>query len=167
MAFVNEEYSAEEKPFVDRLVAKRPPSTRIPGSSWWTVDRERKAFLALVGLSGGAHEGTQETNHYVLLCQRFSAHWNGEAQEIEHYVLVLDGYEICFSGEYHMTGYRSKGEPQIMTWTIHQLSVPFGLASRKKEVLALVREALDAQGLGHHREYVASVIINFNPVLTR
>ncbi|MDR1848467.1 MAG: hypothetical protein LBQ75_00320 [Zoogloeaceae bacterium] len=149
MAFVNEEYSAEDKPLVDRLVKRRPPLTRIPGSSIpglseWTVDRERDAFLVLVGKEGGTYEGTQE---------------------IRHYVLVLGEHEIHFSGEYHVTGYRSKGEPQIMTWTIHQLSVPSSLASQKEEALALVREALDAQGLYHCRESLASVIINFNPAL--
>jgi len=144
MAFVNEKYSAEEKSFVDSLVEKRPPLTRIPGSSWWTVDRDRNAFLVIIGAVGGGYEETQTT---------------------EHYALVFGEYEIRFSGEYQVTGSRSKGEPQIMTWNIRQLSIPSGL--EKDQTLTLIQEALDAQGLHNSRASVSSVIVNFNSALMR
>jgi len=145
MAFVNEKYPVEDKLFVDSLVAARLPFTRSPGlSSWWTVDRERNAFLALVGKEGGGYEGTPETCHYVL---------------------VVGEYKINFSGECQVTGNMSKGEPQIVIWNIRKLSILSGL--EKDQALALVQEALDAQGLHNSRGSVASVNINFNSALMR
>lgn len=143
MAFVNEKYPAEEKARIDALVETRPPLTNSPGSSWWTVDRERSACLVPIGKEGGGYEGTPETRHYVLV-------WG------EH--------EIRFSGEYRVSGELSKGELQVMTWNIGQITIPAGLALQREESLDLVREALDAQGLHYSRLNIAAVVVNFNAI---
>jgi hypothetical protein len=59
MAFVNEEYPLEEQERIDHLAASRPSASRSPGISLkWTVDRERDAFLVVIGKIGGSCEGT-------------------------------------------------------------------------------------------------------------
>jgi len=142
MAFVNEEYSAEEKPLVDSLVEKRPSLTQVPGSSWWTVDRERNAFLVIVGKEGGTYEGTQETKHYVLS-------WQGEL--------------IRFAGDPVLSHTSKNGTVStVMSWRIHQLFIPVPLKQNYYEVRQLICEALDALGWLYSRERVVAVHVDFD-----
>ena len=144
MAFVNEKYPQSEKAKIDTLVANRPKYSRPPGSSRWTVDRERDAFLVIVGKEGGTYEGTQETEHYVLS-------WKGE--------------RIHFSGDPVLSG-KAKSD-MVMSWLVHQVIIPPAIENQKSEVLQLIREALDAKGWLYDRDRLSTVEVNFAPISSR
>jgi hypothetical protein len=138
MAFVNELIPEDEKEKFTFTV-----STRLDGSRptlWkWTTDKERNVFLVLRNVVGGAYEGTQETEHYVLS-------WNGDL--------------IFFDGEPAVS---QKGqEKPTLTWHITKLDFPSRLQNQREEVIKLISEALDAQGLLYSRERVKAVRVNFD-----
>ena len=138
MAFVNELIPEEQKdkfPF--------PVYTNNDGSKptlWkWTIDRERDAYLVSVNAGGGGYDGTPERHYYVLL-------WKDEM--------------IHFGADQYLSG--SKVEDMVLTWKIHRLDISPALLERKDEVMQLIREALDAQGLVYNRNRVAAVNVEFN-----
>lgn len=137
MAFVNELIPDEQK---DKF--QFPVSTRHDGSKptlWkWTIDRERDAYLVTTAILGGGYEGTPE-DHYCVLC------WESEL--------------VPFAAEQKMSG--SNPKDLVLTWKIHRLDIPENLQARKDEVLQLIREALDAQGLLYNRNRVAATNVEF------
>ena len=102
MAFVNEKFLQSEKARIDELIAGRPQFVRASGlMPWWTVDRERDAFLVLIGKEGGMPEGTQETQHYALS-------WEGNI--------------VRFAGDSKRN--RNSKNTLITSWRVHRLDAP-------------------------------------------
>jgi hypothetical protein len=137
MAFVNELIPEEQKdkfPF--------PVHIAYDGSKptlWkWTIDRERDAYLVVTNVLGGGYEGTPPDEYYVLS-------WGGEL--------------VPFAAEQHLAINTQKGD--VLTWKIHRLDVPPSLQERRGQVLQLIREALDAQGLLYNRSRVSAVNVQF------
>ena len=138
MTFVNELIPESEKEKFTFSV-----QTAYDGSKptlWkWTIDREKGVFLVLTKSEGGAYEGTQVTEHYVL-------NWKGNL--------------IHFAGAPVVSGSIETG--QVMSWRVHHLVIPSALIGRQEEVMNLIREALDAMGWLYRRERVAAVNVDFD-----
>ena len=141
MSFVNEEMSdADHAKYIgDSLniysyVPKGPGSKRL---IHWTIDRERNVFL--VGLGGGAGP----------FPERFALVWNGEIVSLE-----------CSS--------RRRRDERIPTalavdYRVLGIYLTPALMNRREELLALVREALDAYGNIGDRTNVETVTVAIEP----
>lgn len=137
MTFVNELIPEEQKdkfPF--------PVHIAYDGSKptlWkWTIDREQDAYLVVTNVLGGGYEGTPSDEYYVLS-------WGGEL--------------VSFAAEQHLSGSNSKD--MTLTWNVHRLNIPPALQERRDQVLQLIRESLDAQGLLYNRSRVVAVDVQF------
>lgn len=138
MAFANELIQEEQKdkfPF--------PVFTSQDGSKptlWkWTIDRERDAYLVLVNAGGGGYDDTPVRHYYILW-------WEGEM--------------ISLGADQYLSG--SNAVDMVLTWKVHHLEIPPALQERRDEVMQLIREALDAQGLVYNRSRVVAVNVQFD-----
>lgn len=138
MAFVNELIPEEQKDKFPFPVSTRPDGSK-PTLWKWTIDRERDAYLVVTDVLGGGYEGTPPDYFYVL-------YWKGEL--------------VPFAAERHLSG--SKTDDIVLTWKMHRLDIPSALQERKEEVMQLIREALDAQGLLYNRNRVEAVNVQFD-----
>lgn len=138
MTFVNEHIPETEKEKFTFPVFTRPDGSK-PTLSWWTIDRERNAFLVITNILGGGYEGTPETHYYVLS-------WNGNL--------------IRFAGDPQTSGSMETG--QVMSWRLHHLVIPPALQNSQKEVLQLIREALDAKDWPYRRSSFVTLNIEFD-----
>jgi len=138
MAFVNELIPEEEKAkFTFPVYTERDGSK--PTLYKWTIDREREIFLVKTKKEGGGYDGTPVRNSFALV-------WKGEL--------------IRFTGEQSFIG--STDAATILSWRIFRLEIPPALQNRKDEVLQLIREALDAQGLLYNRSRVIALNVEFD-----
>ncbi len=99
----------------------------------WTIDRERNAFLLFVGGGGGAHQGVRRREWYGLW-------WGGE---IAH-----------FAADEVIT---KDSQGQLLTWDQASLTLPANTNCTREHWIGLLRDALDAKGLGYNRNYVQEV----------
>lgn len=140
MAFVNELIPEEQKdkfPFPVHIGYGGSKPTLYK----WTIDRERDAYLVLTNVWGGGYEGTPPDHYYILS-------WKGEL--------------VSFAAEEHLAINKEKGD--VLTWKVHRLDIPPALQEHRDEVLSLIREALDAQGLVYDRSRIAAVNVQFNVI---
>lgn len=137
MAFVNELIPEEQKDKFPFPVFTRPDGSK-PTLWKWTIDRERNAYLVVTNVLGGGYEGTHQDEYYVL-------NWEGEL--------------ISFAAEQHLAINTQEGD--VLTWKIHRLDVPPSLEERRDQVLQLIWESLDVQGLLYNRSRVSAVNVQF------
>jgi hypothetical protein len=136
VAFVNEKISVEEKSkdsftgFSGPFGLVKPEDLEV---SYWTIDRERSAFLLYTGGGGGSHVGSPRREWYGL-------HWNGEiARFAADEVVSVD----------------ERG--QLLTWEYPELRLPESTTISRQDWVALLKDALEAMGLSYHREWVYAV----------
>lgn len=137
MAFVNELIPEEQKAKFSFPVFTRPDGSK-PTLWKWTIDRERDVYLVVTNVLGGGYEGTPPDEYYVLS-------WGGEL--------------VSFAAEQHLSGSNSKD--MTLTWNVHRLDIPPSLQERRDQVLQLIRESLDTQGLLYNRSRVSVVNVQF------
>jgi len=140
MAFVNELIPEEQKNKFSFPVHIGYGGSK-PTLYKWTIDRERDAYLVLANVLGGGYEGTLPDHYYVLS-------WKGEL--------------VSFAAEEHLAINKERGD--VLTWKVHRLDIPPSLQECRDEVLHLIRDALDAQGLVYDRSRVAVVNVQFNAI---
>ncbi|MBK6639341.1 MAG: hypothetical protein IPH08_00100 [Rhodocyclaceae bacterium] len=125
MAFVNEKISEQDWEWVAKLVnyecikaiSRWIHKFHIP--SFWTVDRERNAFLIQLG-GGGSPD---------------------DIGRMPYAVLILDGQVIVFNVVRRGTGDGTVGRHVIDE--VHELIVPSVLELRREGIKQLLREALE------------------------
>ena len=105
----------------------------------WAVDKERDAYLVLVRSEGGAYEGTQITEHYVL-------NWKGNLISISADPL---GETFTEAGS-------------TMHWKIHKLNIPDELKIKHEEVMVLIKDAFRVVGQFFNGERFFDVEVEFN-----
>jgi hypothetical protein len=134
MAFINERIDTPETIREFDGLKLVSPVTGGPPERWmWTVDRERGVYL--VSLGGGF----------------------GDMPRI--FALVLPEGTVRIEGRSSEQGAIAARAVEI-EWNVSAVRIPRALASRTGQILALVREALDAHGMSFDREPVRSVKIS-------
>src|SRR5262249_17327748 len=109
------------------------PTTRKAVKPWkWSIDRARDA--ALVALCGQGDWVTDVPMFYALV-------WRGRIIEIETHCKATGNSADGFG----------------LLWKVGKVTAPKALAPEQDTVLALVREALDANGLYFDRSNVKEV----------
>ena len=122
MGFVNESVDSPQRVAeLSDLGLVSPIDNRPPVPWRWAVDRERGHYF--VSFGGGSFD--------VPLV----------------FALVVPGGTVWIEGRNEQHGNIFQRTVEI-DWTISSVSIPRALASRSAEILALVREALEAHGLG-------------------
>ncbi|WP_029146655.1 hypothetical protein [Methylophilus sp. 5] len=89
----------------------------------WAVDKERDAYIILAGTAGGAYEGTDKTEYYIL-------NWQGHL--------------ISISADPLGRTYGESGTS--MHWRINEIFTPETLKANKEDVMFLVKDAFRAIG---------------------
>lgn len=124
MAFVNEAIPEQDKQKVNALVnyqtinAIQRWGSQFTMSAWWTVDRERDAYL--INLSAGAAPDSGQMPFSVLVVE----------EQIVFFNVVGKG-----------TGDNINGLNKVKE--IYNLHIPQALESRREEIKQLIREALE------------------------
>ncbi len=139
MSFVNEKYPETEKAIVEALVESRPKYSNPPGSSWWTVDRTRNAYLVLAGSEGGGYEDTVRVRHFVLS-------WDSNLIRLS--VIRL--------------GVSESKNGVVMSWKVVKLEIPPELEARQNEVISIIREAFSVMGDIYDGDKYAAVNVHFD-----
>lgn len=125
MVFVNEAIPEQDKQKVNDIVNYQTISAidrwvhQFTGLNWWTVDRERGAYL--INLGGGGSPDDMGRMPYA--------------------VLVIDDQVVLFNVVSKGTGDNMAGLNKIKE--IYNLHIPHALESRREEIKQLIREALE------------------------
>jgi hypothetical protein len=140
MAFINKEVPVDEKKTYDFRGFQGPFGPCKPedlGTYMWTIDRERNAFLLATGGGGGQHQGVPRREWYGL-------YW--------------DGAVAHFSGDFVVS---RDPRGQLLTWEQPKFIVPSHSQKHRSEWVALLKEALDVQGLYFDRSniYTVNVVV--------
>lgn len=125
MAFVNEAIPEQDKQKVNDIVNYQTIGAidrwvhQFTGLNWWTVDRERGAYL--INLGGGGSPDDMGRMPYA--------------------VLVIDDQVVLFNVTLKGEGNSTIG----LRWykEIYNLHIPQALESRREEIKQLIREALE------------------------
>lgn len=131
MAFKNEKISEQDREWVSKLVnyeSIRAISKWVHRferiSSIWTVDRDRDAYLILLG-GGGMPD---------------------DVGRLPYAVLVLDGELVVFNVVRKGVGNNTTGRRTV--FEVSNVIVPSGLNVRYTEVQRLIKDALEENNLG-------------------
>jgi hypothetical protein len=123
MAFKNEKIPEQDRAEFESVInyenlRKQAPyitDFRPNSHLWWTIDRERKAYVLRV--IGGGRE------------------------QLPYGALVIDGKAIVFNFDEKTKGNDSIGLEEH--WDIYDLRIPAELESRREEIKQLIRESLE------------------------
>ncbi|MBC7951620.1 MAG: hypothetical protein H7Z12_07320 [Rhodospirillaceae bacterium] len=138
MAFVVEFIPDETKERVDFSSLNYPKKGMPDSPLQWVIDKERDIFLISSGNPVGGPDFVPR--HCFVLW------WGGSFVKIEL--------------EYKVTG-RFKTGDQDITWSLRGLYPPAELEPRRNEIIASLKEALDAYGHHFRRDAFRHVMCEF------